>query len=89
MPGALDDMRATYIFGAGDIRVIDAPAPTVQQPTDAVVRVTRACVCGSDLHPYHDLSAVEGGASIGHEFISVVEQVGDDVSTVAGDVWLD
>ena len=45
-------MRATYMYGAGDVRVIDVPDPMIQQPTDALVRV-RACVCGSDLHPYH------------------------------------
>jgi threonine dehydrogenase-like Zn-dependent dehydrogenase len=80
---ALVGMRATHIFGAGDVRVIDAPDPTIQQPTDAVVRVTRACVCGSDLHPYHSLAPTTEGASIGHEFIGVVEEVGADVTTVA------
>lgn len=79
---ALVDMRATHIFGAGDIRVIDAPDPTIQQPTDALVRVTRACVCGSDLHPYHSLAPTTRGASIGHEFVGVVEEVGTDVATV-------
>ena len=45
------------MYGAGDVRVIDAPDPTIQQPTDALVRVVRACVCGSDLHPYHSMPA--------------------------------
>jgi threonine dehydrogenase-like Zn-dependent dehydrogenase len=75
-------MRATYLFGAGDVRVIDAPDPTIEQPTDAVVRVTRACVCGSDLHPFHSAPAFAHGASIGHEFVGVVEEVGSEVSTL-------
>ncbi|TDC51046.1 IMP dehydrogenase [Jiangella ureilytica] len=79
-------MRATYLFGAGDIRVIDVPDPMVQLPTDALVRVVRACVCGSDLHPYHSRPASENGASIGHEFVGVVEEVGAEVTTLsAGD----
>jgi threonine dehydrogenase-like Zn-dependent dehydrogenase len=76
-------MRATHIFGAGDIRVIDVPDPAIQAPTDAVVRVTRACVCGSDLHPYHSLAPTTEGTPIGHEFIGVVEEVGADVTTLA------
>ncbi|WP_370616964.1 alcohol dehydrogenase catalytic domain-containing protein [Mumia qirimensis] len=79
-------MRATYMFGAGDVRVVDAPDPTIQQPTDALVRVTRACVCGSDLHPYHQMPPTEGGSPMGHEFIGVVEATGAEVATlVPGD----
>jgi threonine dehydrogenase-like Zn-dependent dehydrogenase len=70
------------MYGAGDVRVIDTPDPTIQQPTDALVRVTRACVCGSDLHPYHSMSAAEAGAPMGHEFIGVVEEVGTQVTTL-------
>jgi threonine dehydrogenase-like Zn-dependent dehydrogenase len=79
----MDTMRATYMFGAGDVRVIDVPDATLQQPTDAIVRVTRACVCGSDLHPYHSLPATPEGTSMGHEFIGVIEEVGSDVATLA------
>ena len=52
-------MRATYLYGAGDVRVFTAPDPKLEQPTDALVRVTRACVCGSDLHPYHSAPVSE------------------------------
>jgi threonine dehydrogenase-like Zn-dependent dehydrogenase len=76
-------MRATYLYGAGDVRVIDVPDPTIEQATDASVRVTRACVCGSDLHPYHSRPATAEASSIGHEFIGVVEAVGPDVTTVS------
>jgi threonine dehydrogenase-like Zn-dependent dehydrogenase len=76
-------MRATYLYGAGDVRVVDAPDPTVQQPTDALVRVARACVCGSDLHPFRSMPATPGGSPMGHEFVGVVEEVGTEVSTLA------
>ncbi|WP_053207490.1 alcohol dehydrogenase catalytic domain-containing protein [Jiangella muralis] len=79
-------MRATYLYGAGDVRVIDIPEPAIQQPADALVRVVRACVCGSDLHPYHSTPVGESGASMGHEFIGLVEAVGPEVTTLsAGD----
>ncbi|GAB3920660.1 IMP dehydrogenase [Microlunatus endophyticus] len=75
-------MRATYLFGAGDIRVMDAPDPMIVEPTDAIVRVTRACICGSDLHPYHSQPAGTEGKTIGHELIGVVEEIGAEVVTV-------
>src|SRR3954447_6130166 len=75
-------MRATYMYGAGDVSVIDVPDPTIKQPTDALVRVTRACVCGSDLHPYHSMPPAEAGSPMGHEFIGVVEEVGTQVTTL-------
>lgn len=75
-------MRATHIFGAGDVRVVDAPDPRIEQPGDAIVRVSAACVCGSDLHPYRGAPAQPEGASIGHEFVGVVEEVGSEVASV-------
>lgn len=75
-------MRATYLYGAGDVRVIDVPDPSIQQPTDAVLRVVRSCVCGSDLHPYHGAPVSVAGKPMGHEFIGVVEEIGSEVSTV-------
>lgn len=50
-------MRATFMYGAGDVRVEHAPDPVIQQPTDAVVRVVLSCVCGSDLWPYKSMPA--------------------------------
>ena len=80
-------MRATVIYGAGDVRVEDVPDPALQQPTDAVVRVLRSCICGSDLWPYGSMPASEQGRRIGHEFLGVVEDVGAEVSGLkAGDV---
>jgi threonine dehydrogenase-like Zn-dependent dehydrogenase len=80
-------MRAALMYGAGDVRVDTIADPTIQQPTDAIVRVVRACVCGSDLHPYHSMPASGQGQQMGHEFLGVVEQTGPDVTTVkAGDL---
>ena len=62
-------MRATVIYGPGEVRVEDRPDPAITAPTDAIVRVVRACVCGSDLHPYHSMAPVAEGRTIGHEFI--------------------
>ncbi len=79
-------MRAATIYGAGDVRIETVPDPKLDQPTDAVVRIVRACICGSDLHPYHQREATEQGSPIGHEFIGVVEEIGADVRTLkAGD----
>lgn len=68
------------MYGPGDVRAEQVPDPVLQAPTDAIVRVTLACVCGSDLHPYHSMPASAEGVPMGHEFIGVVEQVGDDVT---------
>ena len=75
-------MRATLIYGAGDIRVEDVPDPILEETTDALVRVTTACICGSDLHPYGAMSRADAPSRIGHEFIGIVEDTGADVTTV-------
>ena len=75
-------MRATVMYGAGDVRVENVPDAQIKEPTDALVRVTRACICGSDLWPYNQLEPTEAGRRMGHEFIGVVEAVGGDVRTV-------
>ncbi|WSN35077.1 zinc-dependent alcohol dehydrogenase family protein [Streptomyces uncialis] len=77
-------MRATTIHGTRDIRVEDVPAPRVQFATDAVVRVTRACVCGSDLWAYRGETERRPGQRIGHEFLGVVEDTGSEVTRVRG-----
>jgi len=71
-------VRAAIFGGPGDITVGERPDPGIQEPTDAVVRVTLACVCGSDLWYYRGLSPHDPGA-IGHEFIGIVDEVGADV----------
>lgn len=66
-------MKATLMYGAGDVRVETLSDPIIQQPGDAIVRIVRTCVCGSDLHPYHSMPASERGTPMGHELIGVVE----------------
>ncbi|MDX6704197.1 MAG: hypothetical protein QOK16_3245 [Solirubrobacteraceae bacterium] len=80
-------MRAAVMFAAGDVRIQDVADAAIVEPTDAVVRVTRACICGSDLWPYASLERTESGQPMGHEAIGVVDAVGPEVRTVRpGDV---
>jgi len=76
-------MRAAVMYSAGDIRIDTVADPQLQQPTDAVVRVVAGCICGSDLWPYASMEASATGSRMGHEFVGVVEQVGDDVKDIA------
>jgi threonine dehydrogenase-like Zn-dependent dehydrogenase len=79
-------MRATTIHAPGDIRVSEVADPTLEGPTDAIVKVTAGCICGSDLWPYRGENPITEGATIGHECIGVVEEVGSEVSSFqAGD----
>jgi threonine dehydrogenase-like Zn-dependent dehydrogenase len=75
-------MRATIMYRAGDVRVEKVPDAGIINPTDALVRVTRACICGSDLWPYKDMAPAEKGRPMGHEAIGVVEAVGAEVRKV-------
>lgn len=72
-------MRATTIHAARDIRVEEVPDPVIERPTDAIVRVTAGCICGSDLWPYRGENPIRSGSTIGHECIGVVEEVGSEV----------
>jgi threonine dehydrogenase-like Zn-dependent dehydrogenase len=75
------------MYAAGDVRIDDVPDPSIVDPTDAIVRVTRACICGSDLWPYASMERGETGQSMGHEAIGVVEDIGAAVRSVKrGDV---
>src|SRR5436190_15372119 len=75
-------MRATVMYGAGDVRTVNVPDPSIIEPTDAIMRVVRASICGSDLWPYNDMPKSETGQSMGHEAIGVVTDVGSEVRTV-------
>ncbi|MET9639528.1 zinc-dependent alcohol dehydrogenase family protein [Streptomyces virginiae] len=80
-------MRATVIHAPHDIRVEEVPDAAIQRPEDAVVRVLRACICGSDLWAYRGEAARQPGQRIGHEFLGVVEETGSAVSGLrAGDL---
>jgi threonine dehydrogenase-like Zn-dependent dehydrogenase len=75
-------MRATVMYGAGDVRIETVPDAGLIESTDALVRVSRAGICGSDLWPYKSMEPSETGRRMGHEFIGVVEAVGDEVRAI-------
>ncbi len=70
------------MYGAGDVRIETVPGARVIEPTDALVAVTRAAICGSDLWPYKTMEHSDTGRRMGHEFIGIVEAVGADVRTI-------
>ena len=70
------------MYGPGDVRVEEREAPGIAEPTDAIIRVSAACVCGSDLWPYRGVDEMQWPAPMGHEYAGVVEEVGADVRTV-------
>ncbi len=76
-------MRATTIHAPGDIRVEEVPDPVITKPTDAIIKVTAGCICGSDLWPYRGHNDITAGDTIGHECIGVIEEVGSEVTDFA------
>lgn len=75
-------MRGVVMHAPGDVRVEDRADATIVEPTDAVIRVTAACICGSDLWPYRGVATLDGPTPMGHEYVGVVEQVGDEVRDI-------
>jgi threonine dehydrogenase-like Zn-dependent dehydrogenase len=75
-------VRGTVLYAPGDVRVEERPDPTIEQPTDAIIRVAAACVCGSDLWPYRGIDSVDEPRAMGHEYVGVVEEVGSAVRAV-------
>ena len=75
-------MRATIMYGTHDVRIENVPDPSIVEPTDAIIRVVRASICGSDLWPYNHIPSSETGQSMGHEAIGLVTDVGSDVRTL-------
>jgi threonine dehydrogenase-like Zn-dependent dehydrogenase len=75
-------MRGAVMYAPGDVRVEEREAPRIVEPTDAIIRVSAACVCGSDLWPYRGVEQMQWPAPMGHEYAGVVEEVGADVQTV-------
>lgn len=74
-------MRGVIMHAPGDVRVEDRDMPTIEQPTDAIIRVTATCICGSDLWPYRGVEKVDH-TPMGHEYVGVVSEVGADVKNV-------
>ncbi len=75
-------MRAAIYHGTGDIRVEERPDPEIEEPTDAIVRITHTAICGSDLWFYRDHEDPEEGTAVGHEPMGIVEEVGEAVRHV-------
>ena len=75
-------MRGVIMYAPGDVRIEERPDPVIEEPTDAVIRVAAACICGSDLWPYRGLDQIQQPSPMGHEYVGVVEQVGDAVENV-------
>src|SRR5881398_4068263 len=77
-------MRGAVMYGPGDVRVEERDEPRIVDPTDAIIRVSAACVCGSDLWPYRGIGVGEDAwpMPMGHEYVGIVEEVGDDVETI-------
>jgi threonine dehydrogenase-like Zn-dependent dehydrogenase len=75
-------MRGAVLYAPGDIRVDDRDDPAIVEPTDAVIRMSATCVCGSDLWPYRGIEEVDGPSPMGHEYVGVVEEVGSEVRNV-------
>ena len=75
-------MRATIMYRAGDVRIETVPDPRIVEPTDALIAISSACICGSDLWPYNLMEPAEGARPMGHEAIGIVQAVGADVRTL-------
>ncbi|WP_144713276.1 zinc-dependent alcohol dehydrogenase family protein [Curtobacterium sp. L3-7] len=75
-------MRGAVMYAPGDVRVDERDKPTIVKPTDAVIRVVATCVCGSDMWPWRGVEPTEQPTPMGHEYVGVVEEVGDDVRNI-------
>ena len=75
-------MRGAIIYGPRDIRFEERDDPKIIEPTDAIIRLSATCVCGSDLWPYRGVEAVQGPVPMGHEYVGIVEEVGSTVRTI-------
>src|SRR5438309_4360623 len=75
-------MQGTVLYGPRDIRFEDRPEPAITKPTDAIIRLSATCICGSDLWPYRGISEVAQPTPMGHEYCGIVEEVGKEVSSI-------
>ncbi|RPI95132.1 MAG: IMP dehydrogenase [Chloroflexi bacterium] len=86
-------MQGTILYGARDVRFEERPDPTIVEPTDAILRISAACVCGSDLWPYRGIEPVTQPTPMGHEYVGIVEEIGSEVrhiqpgQFVVGSFW--
>ena len=75
-------MKATMLYGPRDVRFEERPDPAIIEPTDAILRVSAACVCGSDLWPYRGIDPITQPRPMGHEYVGIVEEVGSAVKNI-------
>ncbi|MGX9147786.1 zinc-dependent alcohol dehydrogenase family protein [Mesorhizobium sp. 128a] len=75
-------MLATMLYGPGDVRYEDVPEPRIVEPTDAIIRLSATCICGSDLWPFRGLNDTTSPLAMGHEYCGIVEEVGSAVRSV-------
>ena len=75
-------MLATTLHGPGDVRVENVSDPSIVEPTDAIIRLSATCICGSDLWPYRGVDTYDRPVPMGHEYVGVVEEVGSSVSNI-------
>jgi threonine dehydrogenase-like Zn-dependent dehydrogenase len=75
-------MQGTMLYGPRDVRFEERPDPAIIEPTDAILRVSAACVCGSDLWPYRGIEPITQPTPMGHEYVGIVEEVGSGVKNI-------
>jgi threonine dehydrogenase-like Zn-dependent dehydrogenase len=75
-------MQGAVLYAPYDVRYVERPDPSIIEPTDAVIRISAACVCGSDLWPYRGIEQVTQPTPMGHEYVGIVEEVGSQVRTI-------
>jgi threonine dehydrogenase-like Zn-dependent dehydrogenase len=75
-------MRGAVLYGPGDVRFEERDAPTLIEPTDAIIRISATCVCGSDLWDYRGINPVAQPTPMGHEYCGIVEEVGSAVTSI-------
>ncbi|MGZ9886254.1 zinc-dependent alcohol dehydrogenase family protein [Rhodococcus ruber] len=75
-------MRGAVLHAPGDVRVEERDRPSLVEPTDAIIRLSASCVCGSDLWPYRGVETYDGPIPMGHEYVGVVEEIGEDVADI-------
>ena len=75
-------MQGTVLYGPRDIRFEDRPEPTIVRPTDAIIRLSATCICGSDLWPYRGIQSIVQPTPMGHEYCGIVEEVGREVRNI-------
>jgi threonine dehydrogenase-like Zn-dependent dehydrogenase len=75
-------MHGAVLYGPRDVRFEECPAPTIIEPTDAIIRLSATCICGSDLWPYRGANPIIGPTPMGHEYCGIVEDIGRDVTSI-------